>query len=298
MREGNIKGYLMVAGAALCWGIMGTLARFLFTSQEVSPLVLTTIRATLAFPILFLVLLIWNRQHLQVRLSDLPLLAIVGIGGLAMANFTYYYTISLTNVATAILLQYMAPIIVALFSVAFLGERMTWVTLTSLALAIGGDFLMVKGYDPQALRLNLPGIISGILAACAFAFYTLISKKAIERMDSWTLLTYAYAFAALFWWIVVPPWAIASQGYSLRLWGIFFVIAAFGTVLPFGLYVRGLVYLPATKVSIVSTLEPVVAAVAAFSVLGEHLSLFQSFGGFMVLAGVVLIQRRGKKERV
>jgi len=291
MPKGVKKGYFMVVGAAFCWGIMGTLVKSLFVSQEVSPLTLTTVRATLAFPILLLILVAWDRQHLRVRLHDLPLVALVGVGGLAMANFTYYYTISLTNVATAILLQYMAPILVALFSAVFLRERVTWITLAALALAVGGDFLMVKGYDPQALRLNLPGLASGLLAACAFAFYTLLSKRTLERMDSWTLLTYAYAFAALFWWIVVPPWAIARQGYSLRLWGIFLVIAAFGTVLPFGLYVRGLTYLPATKASIASTLEPVVGAFAAFLVLGERLGFLQSLGGLMVLTGVVLVQR-------
>ncbi|MGH7424537.1 MAG: EamA family transporter, partial [Candidatus Methylomirabilales bacterium] len=66
---------------------------------------------------------------------------------------------------------------------------------------------------------------------------------------------------------------------------------AAGTVLPFALYTFGLTYLPATQVSIISTIEPVVAAGAGFALLGEALDWPQLFGGALVVTGVVLVQR-------
>lgn len=291
MREKKaLRGSLMVAGAAAAWGFNGTLAKFLFISGEVDPLLLTAVRATLAFPILAFTILLWERQLLAIRFRDLPLLILVGIG-VALANFTYYYTISLTTVATAILLQYMAPILVALFGAAFLKERLTPTVLAALTLAILGSSLMVKAYDPATLRLNLPGLFSGLLSAFSFASYTLLSKKAVERLDSRTLITYAYAVAALGWWTMVPPWTFIGQGYAPRLWLLFFVIAAFGTALPFALYARGLMDLPATRVSIVSTLEPVIAGVAAYLFLDEGLVFSQIVGGLLVISGVILIQK-------
>ncbi len=290
--QGRMKGSLMVLGAATAWGLMGTTARYLFTGNEVGPLHLTAIRSTLALLFLVAGLLVWNQRRLLLSLRDMPQAALVGIAGLAMANFTYYYTISLTNVATAILLQYMAPILVALASVLFLGERLTWVTLLALTLAVGGCFLMVKAYDPTMLRLNLPGLISGLVSACAFAAYTLFTKRAVARIHSWTLLVYAYAFATLFWWMLTPPWVLLSVGYSIRLWAIFFLIGSAGTVLPFALYTFGLTYLPATQVSIISTMEPVVAAGAGLFFLGELLDWPQLVGGALVVTGVVLVQQR------
>lgn len=291
-RKGRVKGSLMVLGAATAWGLMGTLARYLFTAGEVGPLFLTAIRSTLAVLVLFAGILLLDQRQLRLDPKELPLAALVGVAGVAMANFTYYYTISLTNVATAILLQYLAPILVALASVFFLGERLTWITLLALVLAVGGCFFMVKAYDPNYLRLNLPGLVSGLLSACAFAAYTLFTKRAVARIPSWTLLVYAYAFSTLFWWILTPPWLLLSEGYSLRLWGIFFLIAAGGTVLPFALYTFGLTYLPATQVSIISTMEPVVAAGAGFFWLGEALDWPQLFGGVLVVSGVLLVQQR------
>jgi drug/metabolite transporter (DMT)-like permease len=285
----------MVLGAATAWGLMGTLARYLFATGEVGPLHLTAIRSTLAAGLFFVGLLVWDQQYLRLPLKQVPQVALVGVAGLAMANFTYYYTISLTNVATAILLQYMAPILVAVASVFFLGERLTWVTLLALTLAVGGCAFMVQAYDPSLLRLNLPGLISGLLSACAFAAYTLLTKRAVGQIPSWTLLVYAYACATLFWWMVTPPWLLLSQGYSVRMWGLFFLIASAGTVLPFALFTFGLTYLPATQVSIMSTMEPVVAAGAGLFFLGEVLDWPQVFGGALVVMGVVLVQQRSAK---
>jgi drug/metabolite transporter (DMT)-like permease len=270
---------------------MGTVARYLFTAEEIGPLPLTTIRSSLALLVLVAGLLVWDQRQLRLPLKDVPLAALVGVAGLAMANITYYYTISLTNVATAILLQYMAPILVALASILFLRERLTWMTLLALGLGVGGCFFMVKGYDPTLLRLNLPGLTSGLVSACAFAGYTLLTKRAVARIPAWTLLAYAYAFSTLFWWMVIPPWRLLAEGYPLRLWAIFFLIGAAGTVLPFALYTLGLTYMPATQVSIVSTMEPVVAAGAGFALLGEALDWPQLFGGGLVVAGVMLVQR-------
>jgi len=257
----------------------------------------TAIRSTLAVLLLVPGLLVWDYRQLRLPLREVPWVALVGVAGLAMANFTYYYTISLTTVATAILLQYMAPILVALASALFLGERPTRITLLALALAVSGCFFMVKGYNPALLRLNLPGLISGLLSACAFAGYTLLTKRAVAQMPSWTLLVYAYAFSTLFWWMLTPPWRLLSEGYPLRLWAIFFLIGAGGTILPFALYTFGLTYLPATQVSIISTMEPVVAAGAGFLLLGETLDPPQLLGGGLVVTGVILVQRQSATPR-
>ena len=123
------------------------------------------------------------------------------------------------------------------------------------------------------------------------------AKRAVARIPPWTLLVYAYAFATLFWWMLTPPWFLLSQGYSLRLWAIFFLIGSVGTVLPFALFTFGLTYLSATQVSIMSTMEPVVAAGAGLFLLGEILDWPQLFGGALVVAGVILIQRGSPAPR-
>jgi len=290
----KLAGLVMVAGAALLWGHMGVLAKFLFNRGEVSPLPLAALRSLLAFSLLLLSLAFRRRRILAIPPGDLNRVAIVGIA-LGLNNFLYYLTITFTTVATALLLQYMAPILVALSSTILFKERLSKVIVGALVLAMGGCFLMVKGYDPSALQLNLPGLLTGLSSASVFAFYTLASKRLLVRVMPWPFLLWAYAAASLFWSLFIPPWTLLQKGYPPRLWALFLVIALFGTLLPFGLYLHGLALLPATHVSIMSTLEPVVGATVAYLFLDERLTLPQVVGGLLVIGGVLLVQLKTRE---
>lgn len=125
------EGYGLVLLAALCWAGGGLLAKWLFSAPgpatagwpfpplgiEVDPVVLSAARAVVSTLIAAAFLTLRRRELLKVRGRDLPFLAVFGILGLAMVHFAYFKTISLTGVATAILLEYLAPVIVLVFSV-------------------------------------------------------------------------------------------------------------------------------------------------------------------------------------
>lgn len=283
------RGTLMVVAAAVCWGAFSTVAKVLFLEGAVTPQALAGIRAALAVAILVPALLLWDPTLLRIRFADLPLLALLGVAGMAMNNFFYLTTISLTAVATAVLLQYMSPILVACYAVAVERRALTGRLLLALAAAVGGCALVVRGYDLAALRLSAVGLATGLTAACFFALYTLVGQRALQRVDSWTLLAYAFGFAALFWFLFTPPWVLLA-GHPPRVWGLFLLFAIPGTLVPFGLFVRGLTHVSAVTAQIVSTLEPVVAAAVAFLVLGEGLEGLQLVGGGLVLGAVLLAQ--------
>ena len=285
------RGYAMVVGAAFCWGVMATVAKHLFRDRGVDPLFLVVIRSDLATLTLFAVFAIAGPGRLRIERRECWLAAIVGVGGLLTNNFLYFQAIHLTNVATALLLQYQAPILVALYTVLVQRQRLSRRLLLSLGLAVGGCALVVRVYDPAVLRPNLHGVAAGLGTAFAFAFYILASRVALKTMSAWTLLAYAYLSASLAWAFVVPPWRIFSQPYDAGTWWAFVAIATIGTALPFGLFISGLKFLPPTQASIVSMLEPVVATLAAYIILGETLLPLQILGGGLVLAAVVMVEK-------
>jgi drug/metabolite transporter (DMT)-like permease len=280
----------MILLAAVCWGVMAVVAKLLFRGRSVDPLTLVVIRADLTALILLGVLALLRRQALRVGPRELLIAALVGVGGLMTNNYLYFLALDLTSVATALLLQYQAPILVALYTVLVERQRLSGRLLAALASALVGCALVVRAYDPAALRVNLPGLVAGLGTAAAFAFYLLASRAALRRMSVGSLLTFAYLAAALLWSLAIPPWRLVSHGYSGELWGAFLCIALFGTVIPFGLFVGGLRFLAPAQASIVSMLEPVVAAGVAFLVLGESLAPLQLLGGFLVLGGVLLVE--------
>jgi drug/metabolite transporter (DMT)-like permease len=269
---------------------MAILAKLLFRDRGVEPVTLVAARFYLATLTLLAMLVVAFPRRLRIGWSDWWAAAAVGVVGLLTNQFLYFLAIRLTNVATAVLLQYQAPILVALYALLIQRERLRPRLLAALGLGIAGSGLVVRVYDPAVLRLNLAGVAAGLGTACAFAYYILASRAALRRLDSWTLLTYAYLAGSLVWVGVLPPWALPARVPDPSVWWAFLAVATLGTVVPFGLFIRALTILPATQASIAGLLEPVVASAAAYLLLGEALLPLQILGGVMVLVSVSLTQ--------
>jgi drug/metabolite transporter (DMT)-like permease len=288
--ETHWRGVIMVVGATICWGTMAAMAKFLFREQGVDPLLLVVVRAYLATITLFLALGTIAPSHLRIDARMFRTAVVVGIGGLLTNNFLYFEAIHLTGVATALLLQYQAPVLVALYALLFQRQRFSGRLALSLVLTITGCALVVRVYDPASIQLNLVGVLAGVGTAFAFAFYILTSRAALKFMRPWTLVAYGYLAASLVWVLIVPPWRIVSLDLPGEIWGAFLLIATVGTVIPFGLFINGLKHLPPTQASILAMLEPVIATVAAYLMLGETLLPMQILGGALVLVGVTMVE--------
>ena len=296
-KSSSAKGYLYVVIAALMWASSGTAGKALFDAG-MSPFDLVQIRVTLASAIMFLVFLIFSRDLLRMRPRDIPFFLFLGGVVMAVVTGSYLYTISKIQVAAAILIQYLAPIFVAIFAMVFWKEHPTFLKITALFLAFGGCFLVVGGYNLALLQMNLLGILGGLTSAITFAGYSLLGERAMHRYRPWTVIFYALAFSALTWHVVYPPFTYLTAGYSLAQWGWIFYISIVGTILPFGLFFAGINYVRSTRASITATLEPIFAGFLAFILLGERLLLLQMIGGSIVILAIVLLQLQQEHDEL
>ncbi len=209
---------------------------------------------------------------------------------MALMQLSYFLAISKIQVAAAILVQYLAPVLVAGYSMIFWHERVTARKAISLILSIAGCYLVVGGYSLKLLSMNREGIMWALLSAFAFASTTLLGEKGMQRHNPWTSLTYALLFSALSLNIVQRPLLIISESYTMRQWASILYIVVFGTLIPFGLYLVGVNYIRSTRTIITATLEPIAAAFMAFFLLGESLSPLQITGGLSVIAAIIMLQ--------
>ncbi len=288
MKKSEIHGYLYVLIGATLWGLASALAKSLF-NIGLPPVELVFIRLTLATLALLLILLFYDREKIIISFKDLPYFFILGFIGVTGVQFTYYYTIGKVHVGPATLLQYLAPVWISLFAFLFQREPLTKGKVAALLLAMLGCYLVVGGYQFDLLRLNKVGIISGVISSLFFTFYALYGEKGLKKYDSWTLILYGFGFGALFYWMIISPMKFISGGFSLKMWLAFIYIAIFATLLPFGLYFKGIERIRATRASITATWEPVVAGFTAYIFLGEVLYPLQVLGGIGVIAAVVLL---------
>jgi len=282
------EGLILTILATTLWGINGTVTRYLL-QNNLDPVVLVQLRLTFSSILLFF----WiglKKEKLKIKKDNLLSLVVLGIFGLSMVQMSYFYTISLTNVATAVFLQYLSPVIVAVYGIIFKTEELNNTKLFAVLLALLGSFLIVA--KNGNIKLPLIGLISGLASAFSQSFYLIYGKKVLKHFTPLTVLAYGWLFGAIFWWLLIPPQqALFQQVFTLRdIIGIVYIVVL-ATVIPFLLYFKGLKYLTSTTASVVSLVEPVVAVVVAYLVLGEKLTLSAALGALLILFAVYKISQ-------
>ncbi|MEJ2097845.1 MAG: EamA family transporter [Deltaproteobacteria bacterium] len=285
----NQWGYLFAAAAALLWASSGTAAKFLFNSG-MSPFQLVQLRITVSVVLLFGWMAFFRPKLLIISRSDIFYFAVLGIFGIAAVQFFYLFAISKINVAAAILLEYLAPVLIALYTAIFLREKLSGYVITAIGGAVAGCYLVVGAYNLDILALKGIGILSGLGSAAAFAWYTVHGEHGMRRYDPWTVLFYSSFFALIAWNILYPPLKAFIQPYSLQNWLWIAYISILGTAVPFGLYYEGVNLIRSTRASITATLEPISAGLISYLFLHEVMSLVQIIGGILVIGSVILLQ--------
>lgn len=276
----------------------------------VDPLILAQSRSTMSLLMLFPILFVTRRASLRVNARHVAQFFLLGILGLAAANFFYYFAIQKTTVATAIVLQYVAPIWVLLYMLARRLQRSTAQRVIGVVLAVLGCGIAVglvaarTGFPWIGLsgaRFNAIGVIAAELAAVSFAFYNVYAQHLVQTYDRWTVLVYSLLGAAVFWLVVNPPWKIAAQHYSGGQWLFLLAFAITSMLIPFSFYFAGLQHLDPTRAVVTACLEPVWAIALTALFLEEFVSPMQVLGIILVLVATVLVQlpeRSGKGEPV
>jgi len=305
-RPHPLRGYFFIASAAFLWGVSAALGRAVFTGKlplgssafrPIDPLILSQTRTTFSLLVLLPLLVAskgWQRIKLPAR--DLAYCFVLGTLGVAVSNYFYYVAIQRTNVATAIIVQYTAPVWVLFYVVARGQQKLSLQKVVAVALAVTGIALVIgivgpKSNGGQSLRLDSYGVIAALLASFSFAFYNVSGHRILARYDRWRVLVWTLTAAAVFWLVVNPPWKVVAAHYAPAQWLFLFVFSMISVLGAFSLYFLGLQCLEPTRAIIASCLEPVFSIILAALLLGEVLHLIQTLGIIFVLAAIVIVQR-------
>jgi drug/metabolite transporter (DMT)-like permease len=273
---------------------------------KIDPLILAQSRTTISLLVLAPILLLRRPSSLRVRGTHLLQFFLLGIVGLAASNYFYYLAIDRTSVATAIVLQYVAPVWVLFYMLARRLQRPTIQRILGVALAVAGCAFAVGEIAMQTnfpwlglsgVRFNAVGVIAAELAAISFAFYNVYAQHLLQTYQRWTVLVYALFGAATFWIVLNPPWKIVAQHYSVGQWAFMAVFSMTSMLIPFSFYFAGLQHLDPTRAIVTSCLEPVWAILLTAILLGELVSPIQVVGMVIVLSATVLIQRPDQSHR-
>jgi len=294
-------GYLMASVAAVLWGINGGVSKTILATGLSSER-LAQIRSLGAALALVAILAAPAPGRLRLTRRELPYIVTFGVAGLAFVQWFYFLAIHRLAIGVALLIEYLAPLLVALWARFFYKEtvrRRIWV---ALALALTGLALIVNVFG-GGTSLSTAGILYALAGAFAYATYVLLAEHVVGNRDPVSLLAWGFLLASVFWAILDPWWSFPGhlltesaslQGnlhaWHLPVWVLAALMILFGTVVPFFLLISALRHLPATRVGIVAMLEPVVGAIVGWAWLSESLGGLELAGAGVVLAAIGLAQ--------
>jgi drug/metabolite transporter (DMT)-like permease len=289
------RGYLYALVAASLWGCLDILAKILL-QEGVSPIVMATIRSAVAFIGGFAALLVFKKVAPRFSIRTLLLLLFNGLIGIALFYFLLFYTIHISNVITAVFLLYSAPIFVTIFGRVIFGESLDKGKMIGLVFSVGGIGLLLGAYDPENLKISISAIATGLGSGVSFACMSILTKKATSELDSMTVAAWSYGFGSLFLFIFSYQ-ELGTQTYDLWIWGALIVMGLFMTLGALYFYIKSLKFIEASRASITSTAEVLVATCLSLLWLNESMDLLQAMGGISMLFGIILVQVKGGKAK-
>ncbi|HET6262987.1 MAG TPA: EamA family transporter, partial [Chloroflexia bacterium] len=302
--------------AAVLLGTSGVAGALWDSVQSTAPLTITLLRIGFAIPFLLLITAIAGRSEARpdgssqsvanTARSRTPWRLIGALGtAFAASQSMFFEAIPLAGVTLVVIISLCSTVLfVALLSIPMFGERLNGRGLLAVALALAGTVtLALAGEAGQAGQAGqaapslaeTPNYLWGLLAALGsgvgLAAYMLLAKLATKRSDMPRSRLLAWTLAVAL--VMLVPLATISGGVQLDLapgaWGLALYVGVVATGLAYWLLQVGLQSSSATVASVVTLLEPAVAGLLAWLLLGESLTALQLGGAALLLGSVVLL---------
>lgn len=268
----------------------------------VDSMTLTTVRCTGTAVMLLLVVSALRLGYARPRgWRDLARILGFGITGVALVQWFYFVAIDHLPVGIALLLEFTAPILVAVFARVVYREPVRRRLWLGLGLSLGGLAMVAQVWD--GMTLDVVGVMAGLAAAVSLATYFLVGERSVTQQAPVVVLTEAFVVAAIFWNLLRPVTHLGDAdlgadqslggtlaGAEAPLWTLLAFMVLLGTVVPFLAELSALRYLSATEVALVGMLEPVGAGVLGWLWFRESLLAAQIVGVVLVLTGIALAQ--------
>lgn len=284
------------------WAVNGTVSKGLLDTG-ISAMRLSQLRVSAAWLILVVVIVLTNRAAFRIRSKhELLLMAMYGLLGVTMTQWLYFVAINLLPVGVALVLEFTAPLMVAIWVKFAWNHHVPRLTWLGLAVALTGLTFITEIWT--GFTLNLLGVGAALGAAAALAIYYIVGEKVLhqsEPRDPLSLTMWGFAFATAFWALFQPWWSFPWQYFegtyefnetlTLPRYAMAAFMILIGTVIPFWLSLKAMQFISAQQASAMGLTEPVMASTVAWIVLGEFLSGFQILGAVVTLMGITIAER-------
>ncbi|MBX3255213.1 MAG: EamA family transporter [Chitinophagaceae bacterium] len=284
------RGYLLAVIPAVFWGISGAFCQYLFERKSFNPEWLVTIRLFMAGLILLVIAAFKKQDIWQVWKSRREVLQLVifSTAGMAAVQYTYFAAIYASNAATATVLQYIGPAMIAAYLAARYKKMPAALEALAIILAIAGTFLLVTHGSLNSLSVSGTAFFWGMASACTLAFYTLYPLQLLERFQSAVIVGWGMFLGGIVFCFIHSPLDVPGIWDAESIAMIAFIVLP-ATLFAFYAYLVSVQYIGATKASLLTSVEPLSATLFAVLWLKVPFDGYDWAGTLLILSAVVLL---------
>jgi drug/metabolite transporter (DMT)-like permease len=283
--------YLGLLLTGVIWGSNFGIARN--AMKMFDPVLFTFLRFALAVPLFFLILKI-SEGSIKVAPRDALKLAALGFMGVTCLEIAVSYSINLTTLANASLLNVAPwPIFAALFAPFVTKERITSRLIVGGVLAMAGVCLIIagggEGFDMSSSHMagNMLAFGVSILGALFNVFcMPLMSRYSPLRVSTWYVM-FGTLFMLPFTW---GTWGTVNwSGVGVGNWLAIAYNVVFAAIAAFLMWNASMLRIGAARANFFRYMVPVAAMLEGYFMFAESVALWQMIGGLLVLGGLVWI---------
>jgi len=276
----KLSAYLHIGLASILWGSNGVIVNLV----ELHPTTITFFRVLIGGLTLIIVsILVKGLETFKVN-GFFKRLVILG-ALLAAGWYFLFQAMKLIPIGAAVLINYLAPVFVAVLAPSVLDERLEKKIVIAIVLSILGVFL-ISYQGLGSGELSILGIIFGLLAATSYGGFVIYSKQTLAKLSYYTVAMYSYLVSAL---ILSPSLLLIKSPLSLNSFILLFLMGVLNTGVAVTLYLKGLRSLKAQEAATITYLEPLSAIIFGYFMLGQEISIGIILGGALILTSQYLV---------
>jgi len=290
------KFVIMMLIAIIVWAFAFPFIRI--GLDELSFVNLTIMRFFIVCCILLVLLVIQSKKFSKLHKKDIIPIFILGFFGVIVYHLGLNYGELYVSPGSASLIIATIPIQILILAAIFLKEKITYLKLSGIILALIG-VLIISIWGTKDAKLEIKYITAAIaifIAATSGAFYTIAGKKLLNRYSGLSLTVYAMLLGSIGLLPLTINSSLISQvsNLSLKGWFALIFLGIFSTVIGYVIWYIALEKKTASEISIYLYLIPVLSTIISFFLLNEEITYMFILGGFLVIFGLVIVNRKTK----
>ncbi|MDC3412751.1 DMT family transporter [Aquibacillus sp. 3ASR75-11] len=292
------RAYIFILIGASLWGTISWFVKHLY-ALGFTPMEVVTLRVWTTAIVLVLFYSITSPNTLKLKsIKDIRYFLGTGIISIVFFNFCLFTAIQLSTVPVATALLYTAPAFVSIFSYFLFGESFTKNKVIALIATLVGTSFIVGLFPVSEQSLGVSTILIGLGSGLGYALYSVFSKYALKKYSSNSVTVHTFIVSSIF---LTPFFSFGDKGTSIMDPMVLFYafgLGLFPTAIAYLIYTNGLHFVEASRASILTTVEPVVASIIGVFVFQESFGLFQAIGMVLILSAVYLVQAKQKDKAI